>query len=148
MPNEARKGSVVWCSLWSSQGSKACLSWRLPGTLDIGVKSMSLRDWNVTSATRSSKRIPGGNDSLRPKNISLFSASSIYTATWRDSRLAAQVEEKLWYFLFLIHYNMPFVDDIRVIVDWTVVPCSEGRRPGIRHKSRDLNLCVGKRTLR
>ncbi|CAK9002703.1 Protein PIEZO homolog, partial [Durusdinium trenchii] len=52
-----------------------------------------------------------GTDSLRPKTIELFSPSSIYT-------------EKLWYYFFLVHYNLPFVDDLRVIVDWTVVPTS------------------------
>ncbi|CAE7813589.1 unnamed protein product, partial [Symbiodinium necroappetens] len=29
---------------------------------------------------------------------------------------------KIRYFAFMIHYNMPFVDDIRIIVDWTVAP--------------------------
>ncbi|CAE7562551.1 unnamed protein product [Symbiodinium sp. CCMP2592] len=51
------------------------------------------------------------NDSLRPKTSSLFSASSI-------------ISEKIRYFAFMIHYNMPFVDDIRIIVDWTVAPTS------------------------
>ena len=32
-----------------------------------------------------------------------------------------RTEEKLWYYFFLVHYNLPFVDDLRVIVDWTVV---------------------------
>eukprot|EP00913_Durusdinium_trenchii_P031416 g29411.t1 len=35
-----------------------------------------------------------------------------------------RTEEKLWYYFFLVHYNLPFVDDLRVIVDWTVVPTS------------------------
>ena len=30
-------------------------------------------------------------------------------------------QEKVYYYLFMVHYNIPFVDDIRVIVDWTVV---------------------------
>ena len=28
----------------------------------------------------------------------------------------------------MIHYNMPFVDDIRIIVDWTVVRASNAGR--------------------
>ncbi|CAE7322742.1 unnamed protein product [Symbiodinium natans] len=51
------------------------------------------------------------NDSLRPKTASLYSARSVIT-------------EKICYFAFLFHYNMPFVDDIRIIVDWTVAPTS------------------------
>lgn len=30
-------------------------------------------------------------------------------------------EEKIYYYCFMVHYLMPFLDDIRVIVDWTVV---------------------------
>lgn len=52
-----------------------------------------------------------GGDGLRPKAAALFSAANLYT-------------EKVYYYLFMVHYNIPFVDDIRVIVDWTVVPTS------------------------
>ena len=33
----------------------------------------------------------------------------------------SNLQEKVYYYLFMVHYNIPFVDDIRVIVDWTVV---------------------------
>jgi hypothetical protein len=39
-------------------------------------------------------------------------------AFWK-SRVRTQ--EKVYYYVFMVYYNFPFLDDISVIVDWSVV---------------------------
>lgn len=52
-----------------------------------------------------------GGDGLRPKSADMFSAANLY-------------KEKVYYYVFMVYYNFPFLDDISVIVDWSVVPTS------------------------
>ena len=32
-----------------------------------------------------------------------------------------RTQEKVYYYVFMVYYNFPFLDDISVIVDWSVV---------------------------
>jgi len=42
----------------------------------------------------------------------------------KDPESQGVIMEQISNLSFLIHYNLPFVDDIRVIIDWTVMPTS------------------------
>lgn len=42
----------------------------------------------------------------------------------RRPHLSQRSKEKFFYYLFIVHYNLPFVEDIRIIVDWTVAQSS------------------------
>ena len=60
-------------------------------------------------------------------NICVKFRMNIYEsqAFWK-SRVRTQ--EKVYYYVFMVYYNFPFLDDISVIVDWSVVSWAKKKR--------------------